>query len=401
MWHEKLKYQGRELCLSKSQEGDLRAYAMRVVTLYPCKQTGTLIVMLNPHKTLHLALLAAALLTALAACTRDGETVWIDDSQLVDDRPTVVFVCMPDQLGDMTYNDEIYRGVASAASRYDMLLRIEQLEASGLMTLGDAIDIFLRVENQYTDATDRTLVVWCNDGWEDLLRERAEDLTANPAVTHLLVESTDTALAMNTLSLSLYATCYQTGLVISGGMDDVESVALVGADGTDAIGSEMRRAFREGVQAGREGAPSLNVTDVYLSGDGSFNVADSVYRLAFSLADACDLWVPLTPETAQGLLRYNRERGDASPYTVGIDCDMRPYSARVPLSMTRSLAATVEEWIGQWVAGETPQRHLIYGLESGHCGITVSTDYSALLSPLLEATRNAAILKEREHLKQK
>ncbi len=335
--------------------------------------------------------LAAALL--LAGCTKDGDTVYVDDSLIDDNRDAVVFVYGDDQLGDLTYYDEIYRGVAASAKGHNLYLSLEYLSDSDSLSLADQLDTFLWEQNLSFDDS-RTLIVWCNGSYETLFRERREALTQNPNVTHLLVESRDTSLPVNTLYFTLYGTCYQAGLLVANQMPEVESVALLSANPVDAPLAEMRAGFQRGLyDANRQ----IQADELYMAPTGGYNMADSAYRMAYQLDQRYQMVVPLGGYTAQGLLRYNREYA-GSFYTVGIDADMRHYSSRVPFSMTKHLASALEQWIGRWTDGQAQEQHIIYGLESGFCGITVSTDYQSRLSEAVEQSTQAAIREEKEYL---
>ncbi|MCC8038156.1 MAG: hypothetical protein LIP02_08515 [Bacteroidales bacterium] len=332
----------------------------------------------------------AAVAMLLVGCTKDGETLWIDDAAVEDDRDAVVFVYGENQLGDITYNDEIYSGVVAATKRHDLLLTLERLDSAENLSLGDAMDIFLWVQNLELDDS-RTLIVWCNDSYEPLLREREDLLTENPKVTHLLVESRDASLPVNTMYFSLYGAAYQAAMTVNDAMGDVESVALVGDGPKDAV-----LGFLQGVS---DGTRAINVTHFALPKGEDYILADSAYRLAYQIDNGYQMAMPMNADVAQGLLRYNREYA-VSFYTLGINTDMRPYSSRIPLSMTKSLATAVEEWIGNWAEGREQDKHIVYDLESGYCGLTVSEDYKSLLSNMVEQHRSAAITKEKAYLAQ-
>lgn len=338
----------------------------------------------------------AVALLSLASCSDDDETVYIDDTPLGDDnQSSVVFVCGPDQLGDITYNDEIYRGVVAAAKQNNLSLRFEILGAQDDLSIEDELDIFLSIQNMtFEGDTSKTLIVWCNDNFEPLLSERTADLTASPYVSHLLVESKNTALPINTMYFSLYGTCYQAGLVVSQAMTDVSSLALLSANPKDAMLAEMREGFKQGLA---DDTRSVAAAELYIDDEDGYNMADSAYRMAYYLDKQYQMVVPMCGGSVQGLLRYNREY-TSSFYTVGLDCDMSKYSTRVPFSMTKSLATAIEQWIGRWNAGAKQEQHIVYGIDSGFCGITVSDNYNSLLATAVENAKAAAITKEHEYL---
>lgn len=331
-----------------------------------------------------------AVLLALTSCKGDDETVWVDDDLVDDGRDAIVFVYSPSQLGDITYNDQIYRGVTAAAYSNNLWLQLEYLDPTDSLPLGEQIDAFLWAQNLTFEGDDsRTLIVWCNNSYEPLLRERAYLLTENPLVTHLLVETDDTTLAVNTLRFSLYGAAYQAARATSEAMTDVEAVALLG-DGSDDVVQGFLKGLNDGNRA-------VSTTFVPMAAADGVNLADSAYHVAFQLDKSYQMVVPACSEIAQGLTRYNRERAE-SFYTMGIDADMRPYSARVPMSMTKDLASALEQWIADWAAEKPLVQHVTHGLESGYCSLVVSADYQPLLSSIVEQTKAQAIQREKDYL---
>lgn len=333
-------------------------------------------------------LVLASMAVLASSCTKDGDTVWVDDSVVNDDRDAVVFVYSSEQLGDLTYNDEIYRGVAAAARANDLWLQLELLSDTSHLSLRDQIEILLWTQNMDYDDS-RTLIVWCNDNYEPIYKSLDNLLTENPRVTHLVVESNDTTLAVNTMSFCLYGAAYQAGSSVAEAMTDVANVVLVGDDSPDVV-----QGFRQGLS---DASRKVISSTIALSRNGGYNLADSTYRLAYTLDESCQMVVPLCAEVAQGLTRYNREYA-GSFYTVGINADMRPYSARVPMSMTKNFASAIQDWIGRWARGEEQEPHQVYGLESGYCSLVISADYQSLLFSVTEQTKDLAIQKEKQYL---
>ena len=135
-----------------------------------------------------------------------------------------------------------------------------------------------------------------------------------------------------------------------------------------------------------------NTFIVDMDGAAGFNMADALYAYSFSVAEECQMVVPLCGGSSQGFYRYNREH-PSSFYTVGIDADMERYSSRVPFSCVKRMDKAVAELVRQWRGGELP-RVQSWGLASGYVDVVVSSRYAGRLDAVKASLHDEAIGKE-------
>ena len=332
------------------------------------------------------------------ACTKDGDTIYVDDDQTEDTRPIVYFIYKGGSLGDLSYVDNLWRGIAKATDDGNMLFSLAELpKDTAEMDL--ALSIFFECMLNM-DSNRPTLVVLANDNLEPIVHRYESALAECPNVSVLLAESKDTTILCNTICLSGSGAYYQAGRVTARCLTDVDSIFIATANPTDQSIADMRKAFCRGIDDGEtETGRVIGVDNFYVSNtSGGFDKADSIYRMSYDIDPKYQLVLPICGGTMQGFLRYNREHS-SSFYTIGVDADMQQYSTRVPFSIVKHIDDAVEDWIGRWAKGETMERHLNYGLSSGYIELVVADRYKQVTGNAVEDLFQAAVEKEEEYEK--
>lgn len=346
---------------------------------------------------LHLAILALGL-TAISSCSKDGVTTYINDDDVEDTRPVVYYLQGEGKMGDQTYSDAIYRGVLGAAydEDYNMLVSLVTLP-SDTTKLAEAVRSFL-ANVKDVGSNRKALVVVSNDGYESMLHKYEDAISKIENIDFLLIESRDTLLPMHTIHFPLYGACYLAGCMVNEAMTDVNKVLIVNANRSNTDLQDMREGFNQGIvdAGGRVEVDNFFIADK----SGGFDMADSAYHYSYAVDTLYDMVLPLCGGTAQGFLRYNREKPN-SFYTIGIDGDMSIYSKRVPFSIVKKLEVATQDWITKWVKGETLPKHISYGLSSNLADISPSQSYYDALTDTYQKYRDQAIEKEEEYEKNK
>ena len=337
-------------------------------------------------------LLGFVLILPFGSCTKDGDTIYVNEDTIADTRPMVFFVYRKGNIGDITYTDAMYRGVVQAAEKCNLLVSLAEMPVDTSEADG-AMRYFLQ-NMQTTNKKRRALIVITNDGMESLLHKYDSMLRRSSNVDMLLLESRDTTLSIHTMYLPLYGACYQAGRVVGEAMGDVNNVMVANANRFNSTLGDMRDGFTAGVRdAGRE----LTVNSCYFSNsDGGYDQADSAYQYSYEIDSIYQMVLPLCGGTIQGFLRYNREHSQ-SFYTIGLDADMQNYSTRTPFSLVKHLDKAVSDWTERWAAGETLPHHVSYGLASGFTELVAADAYSGRVSAVAQRVKAAAIEKEKEY----
>lgn len=327
----------------------------------------------------------------LTSCAK-GDVIYIDDDEewLNDQRPLVFFLYEEDDLGDLGYADNVYRGVVRASDSNNLLL-------SCVETSSDIFEItfeaFLSILSNI-EGDRKVLVVVFNKGYEKIYHSYEDSIRQIDNVDILFVESGDTTLSCYTLNCKDYGAYYLAGCVVGKGFSDVSRILLVSANAQNKMLEGMRQGFSDGIVATNR---EIEVSNYYISdsSNNGYNAEDILYEYSDEINKEYQMVVPLCGGSIQGLLRYNRENTE-SFYTVGVDVDMQAYSSKVPFSVVKRLDKVVEEWINRWVKGENQERHQSYGLADPYIGIVVSDDYKGRLEEVVSLYYQSAISKENE-----
>ena len=124
-------------------------------------------------------LLMMAILALLAACSKDGDTIYQPDPDepKASTAPIVTVIYGKDALGDRSYNDLIYQGVEEAAAKYGLrtmkLSPISYEEGQGYLK-----SMFETVKNP--SDTIRRLFIVCAAGYDDYIRQNSHLFDSNP-----------------------------------------------------------------------------------------------------------------------------------------------------------------------------------------------------------------------------
>lgn len=339
-----------------------------------------------------LVLIFVALLTS---CTKDGDTIYIDDDEarLNDRRPIVYFIYAQGDMGDLGYIDELYRGVVKATNSGNMLLSCAELPSDATAT-DEALAYFLNYM-QNMGSNRKALVVIANNNYETMLHGYEDVLRQNSNVDVLLVESNDTTLPVYSISFPQYGACYLAGCVTGRCLTDVNRVLVASANASSSMLADMRQGFADGLNSTSSG---ITVDNYYISSEpsGGYASADTVYNRSVDIDAAYQMVLPLCGGSVQGFLRYNREH-PSSFYTVGIDTDMQAYSSRVPFSVVKHLSTAMEQWITSWANGKELDKHQTLGLEAGYTELVVADAYAERLIATAKQYLSIAINREKEH----
>ena len=329
-------------------------------------------------KIIHLSLYLSISFLFVACSVEDFTGERMDNS------PVVVAVFPPDALGDLGYNDGIYLGVQTVCNELGLRsVTVEPLSyEAGAEYLKD------NLTSGTTADTPRLFLVVADAGYDDFI-ERYGDVVPDDEMTQVVFIGKRRAGAKgHALYLPMYGAMWEAGR-LARAMDDVRDVVVVTADDAMPVLAEARQGFTDGY--GTDDGRKV-VTYSLDNETAGFNMADALYAYSFSVAEECQMVVPLCGGSSQGFYRYNREH-PSSFYTVGIDADMERYSSRVPFSCVKRMDKAVAELVRQWRGGELP-RVQSWGLASGYVDVVVSSRYAGRLDAVKASLHDEAIRKE-------
>ena len=311
-------------------------------------------------KRLFLAIiLVSCALALLAACVKT--TYLPDPEDAPSGAPLVTVLYDPGALGDLAFNDLVYKGVEDAAVEYGV--RTRQLSPSSREEGLELLSATLEGMSSSTDTVRRLLIV-AGPGYDEFLRANNHRLEANPRADLLYFETTEPLEGKgSSLHISFYGAMYEAGAVTPLYSEDVLVVAAnpVNSGVVDAVA---------GFQAGfatdylfPENNRTLSLE--YLSDDpaGGFTIDDATaMELVYQKHPLPKgTVVPICGGAASVFRRQAEYTG--FHYVMGVD-RVIPSTATCFAAVKHSDAA-VKRCIGQWLSPEGMPKHQSLGLADG------------------------------------
>ncbi len=342
-------------------------------------------------------LLNAIFLALLCACSNSSPV-----SSEVNEQAnfySVLTVYSPDGLGDLSYNDNIYKGFREALKVHENLA----VEAYTPIDEDDAEKViaqwFAEKSNPaVTDFVKKRLLVLADASFEALLEEHRDWRNSDGNEILWLDSRNLDSLNVYSRYIPLYGASHLAGQVIH--EFGVEKAACVLANPVLEPLEQSFEGFRDGF---KESGGTFDANDAYYlatSASGGFNMADSLYRLSYELDSAGYRFVfPVAGGSSAGILRYTREFADSNTfYTCGMDSDQQAYSKRVAFSVIKRMDTVVKEFVNQWMADSTLEMAKTFGLLDGYADIVIADAFKDAESKYAKQ-REIAATAEEEYLK--
>ena len=363
------------------------------------------------HGVSRAALLSLLPLTILmlAACTKDGDTIYqTAPDDVASTAPLVTVIYDPNAVGDGNYNDLIYQGVEQAAKEYG--LRTMQLSPA---TRAEGLAYLQTLFEQMSAAQDtvRRLFIVAAASYDDYLRQNNDRLAANPYADLLYLETAQPLTGKgSTLYLSYYGAMYEAGAIAQALAPDV---LLVAANPKVESVSGAVSGFADGFRADyiqypeRLGYGKTLVTE-YLSDEaaGGFAIADTTAMHLMFDREWPTYFHMLVP-VCGGAARTFQHLCDLMGGYDLMGIDVAYNSTRCPLSVVKHIDQAVSLCISQWLSSEGMPKHQSLGLADGYTGVEVETAnslfYDIIGDVLTDELRNKiheeAVRKEAENEK--
>ena len=362
-------------------------------------------------------MLAAILL--LAACTKEGNTIYLPDpnEEQASAAPLVTVIYDANALGDHSYNDLIYEGVERTAQELGLrtMQQSPQTYEEGLQYL----ELMFRQMETAKDSV-RRLFILASTGYDDYIRKNNKRLEANPNADLLYLETrTPLEGKGSTLFLTYYGAMYEGGRIEAA--LEATHVLLVGANRQTPAVTEAMQGYRDGFEAGMQlltekQAAQSSLSSVYLdeTGMGGFSVADTTaLRLLrqWYYNDDINTMVPVCGGAANTFARLNYSTRVAMNI-IGIDTYYDSYFSTY--SVVKHIDRALADCIRQWLTEMTMAKHQTLGLKEGftevilhpnrYLNIWIPAGYEGNTAPLLTTEmknemHDEAVRKEEEHEK--
>lgn len=370
----------------------------------------------------------AVLALALSSCknSSDGADLF---SEPAHSAGSVVVFYSPNGLGDNSYMDLICYGAHRAALERN--LTVYDVCPSDWNEVKKEIDSSLNFFSDPAHAKNGAALFIFTD-IEYL--SRVQDLKDKnfKGISFLLLESDETDLPfLSTMYMPLYGASYLAGVAsrqllkdspLASGNKTPRVLTVLGNSAFQLL-LDALNGFAAGYGANWNGKIYDYTASENLYDDGGvFSALDfAVMRLSTGVASEADpfgfdsaskayaqaslfqkkapfdLYFPVCGGSAHGLLRYNREKGAKSFYTVGMDSDFSVYTSQTPFSVVKHVDNAVYKCVMQWALGGAIPHHQVFNLGNGGTSLVISERHKERLSGAVSNALAEAIQKEREY----
>ncbi len=279
-------------------------------------------------------------------------------------RVEVVF--SPGGVGDQGYNDQILRGLQTAAVRYGFTLavHIPEEKEQGIQIYNDWLNAPL------DDDCERSLFVFSGSEYEYLL----EDLTLPDDIRKdvLMFETEREMDGIYTFFVGCYAASYLAGATSVFDNEGEEQKALVIA--ANPHDRQVRRAvdgYRDGYLAA--GGDGCDVHYLSEEPDGGYRMQDEAYQFCIENDGNYMYYFSAAGASNKGLYRFSREHSNMA---VGMDVDMGLFSSMITMSVVKHMDKVVVDVLGDLLNDKEIPYHRKFTYSSGYEELVYSTEFT-------------------------
>lgn len=321
-------------------------------------------------------LVIAGILLLNAACSDK------DDPSLPEPEFIVRLLIAPSGLGDLSYNDNILRGVLEEQKEHSF-----QLEYAVPEDKKEAEQILRRW--QADGDSPHHFTILAASGYEGLARRCLSSVSTR---NYLLFDTRADDLPISTFHFTGYGVSFLAGIAAYT-QTKAEKAVYLGGQQHETYIEDCYYGFRDGYLY----AGGKEVVETYLStAEGGFAMPHRAYEMADSLYRLYPFIYAMAGKSNTGIYHYLREN-PGNGYTAGVDTDQSMYSDRIIGSMIKDIGGCIRRYIAMWMNGEELPARKFYTLESGYTSFQIADTYKAGLEKTLSASLPIAIQKEKEY----
>lgn len=286
-------------------------------------------------------------------------------------------------LGDMSYNDNILRGIIEEQRESPFLLEYvvpkDHIEAKEILHQWQADG---NPESYFT--------ILAASEYENLARTSFTSTTA--ANNYLMFDTEADDLAIPTFHFTGYGVSFLAGIAAYT-QTQADKAAYLGGQQHEAFLEECYHGFRDGYLY----AGGKEVAEAYLSTtQKGFAMPQRAYEMADSLYKLYPFIYAMAGNSNNGIYQYLRDYPD-NKYTAGVDTDQSAYSSQIIGSMIKETDRCVRQYISRWIKGEALPMRECYTLESGYMTFKIADSYKKDLEKVVSENVHIAINKEKEY----
>lgn len=299
--------------------------------------------------------------------------------------PTVRLLIASSGLGDMSYNDNIFRGILQA--QQENYFRLEYISPKDDK---EAEQILQNWKKEGEDPKTYFTILAASE-FESLAQRT---MPSTPVSNYLMFDTKADNFTIPVFHFTGYGVSFLAGIA---------AYTKVQTDKAVYLGGQQHEVFIEECYAGfRDGyiyAGGKEVIELYLhTTQKGFAMPKRAYQMADSLYRLYPFIYAMAGNSNNGLYEYLRDYPTAG-YTAGVDIDQSAYSDRIIGSMIKEIDRCIKSYISAWIKGEEIPMRKWYTLESGFMAFKIAEPYKQELGKVIEENLQTAIEKEKEYEK--
>lgn len=330
------------------------------------------------------------LLWIITACEKEKE-----EPIVITPTPIVRVLIASGGLGDMSYNDNIFRAVLEAQKEHNF-----QLEYVSPRTANEAETTFRLWKAEEEEEKEKEeeennsrpyYTILAASEFEELARSI---MSPAPVNNYLLFDTKAGDLPIPVFHFTGYGVSFLAG-VAAYTQTKAEKAAYLGGQQHEAYIAECYEGFRDGYLY----AGGKEVAETYLATtQEGFAMPQRAYEMADSLYKLYPFIYAMAGNSNKGIYQYLRDYPDGK-YTAGVDVDQSAYSNQIIGSVIKEVDRCIKQYIALWMQGEKVPMREWYTLESGYVSFKIAEQYKSRLEQVIADHLPIAIKKEIEYEK--
>lgn len=318
-------------------------------------------------------------LPLIISCSNDKDSI----TDPVQPDREVRLILPSNGLGDMSFSDDIMRGVLKAQRELGFSFQYH--------VPTDADDAWEKIQEwSGNEKIVNSLTILGSNEYEDIAAQLNNDDTNH---SYLLIEASSSGYDIPAFRFSGYGVSFLTGIAAYS-YTNADTAAYIGGQRNHSYIEECHIGFRDGyLYAGGKGVVSAYLSD---EPDG-FSMADNAFLLADSLYRKYSFIYPVAGGSNTGIYSWLRNNPDGGKYTSGVDVDQSALSNQIIGSMIKEIGRSLYDYILLWNEGEELTRWSLFDLQSDYTYYLVSEPYKDKLEDLITSHKNIAIERESEY----
>lgn len=316
-----------------------------------------------------------------------GMTACEKETTALSPRPTVRVLIASSGLGDMSYNDNILRGVLQV--QQEQAFRLEYVSPRNTTEAEKILRLWQEEEKE--NKSGSYLTILAASEFEDLARSITPPAPGN---NYLFFDTKADDLPIPSFHFTGYGVSFLAG-VAAYTQTQAEKAAYLGGQQHEVFIAECYDGFRDGYLY----AGGKEVVETYLSTtQKGFAMPQRAYIMADSLYKLYPFVYAMAGNSNNGVYQYLRDYPEGK-YTAGVDVDQSAYSSQIIGSMIKEVDHCIKQYITVWMQGKKIPMREWYTLESGFMLFKIAESYRSRLEQTVIEHLPIAIKKEAEYEK--